>query len=311
MSSDGVAVPRKKLITRIWKARAVYILMVPALVWYIVFAYGPMAGLMLAFKQYRANLGIFRSPWVGMMNYRYLLRDAAFWRSVLRTLQINFGRLAFEFPVPILLALILNELRMNRYKKVLQTIFTFPHFLSWVIVASVLTNFLSFEGLVNSIISFFGGTKFGFLGNTKLFQWLLYITSDWKGAGWSAIIYLAAISGIDQDQYEAAEIDGATRIQRVLKITLPNILPTIMVLFILQVGNLMSAGFDQIFNLSNTAVADVSETLDMFIYRITFKAPPDFGFSMAVSLFRSIINMILLVAADRGSKLMGGGGLMA
>src|SRR5699024_4864801 len=132
--------------------RAVYTLLLPGLIWYLVFAYGPMGGLSLAFKDYRANLGIWGSPWVGMQNYHYVFRDAAFWRSVWRTLFINLGRLIFEFPMPVILSLILNELRMPRYKKVLQTIFTFPHFLSWVIVSSVMINFLSVEGLVNSIV---------------------------------------------------------------------------------------------------------------------------------------------------------------
>ncbi len=299
------------LAAAIYKNRSVYTLLLPGLIWYLVFAYGPMGGLSLAFKDYRANLGIWGSPWVGMQNYHYVFRDAAFWRSVWRTLFINLGRLIFEFPMPVILSLILNELRMPRYKKVLQTIFTFPHFLSWVIVSSVMINFLSVEGLVNSIVKSLGGSAFNFLGNTTAFQPMLYITSIWKSAGWSAIIYLAAISGIDMDQYEAAQIDGASRLQRIAHITLPNIMPTVTVMFILQTGSIMSAGFDQIFNLSNVAVRDVSETLDMYIYRITFQAPPDFGFSMAVSLFRSVINMVLLVLADRGAKLMGGSGLFA
>ncbi len=301
----------RRLGAEVYKNRMVYTLVLPGLIWYLLFAYGPMGGLSLAFKTYRANLGIWGSPWVGMQNYHYVFRDAAFWRSVWRTLYINLGRLIFEFPIPVLLSLMLNELRVGRYKKVLQTVFTFPHFLSWIIVSSVLINFLSAEGLVNSILKNCGGEAFHFLGNTATFQPMLYITAIWKGAGWSAIIYLAAISGIDVDQYEAAEIDGASRLQRVAHITLPNILPTVIVMFILQTGNLMSAGFDQIFNLSNVAVRDVAETLDMFIYRITFQAPPDFGFSMAVSLFRSVINMALLVLADRGAKLMGGSGLFA
>lgn len=299
----------RRLGAEIYKHRMVYTLILPGLIWYLLFAYGPMGGLSLAFKTYRANLGIWQSPWVGMQNYRYVFRDAAFWRAVWRTLYINMGRLLFEFPMPVLLSLMLNELRVGRYKKILQTVFTFPHFLSWIIVSSVLINFLSAEGLVNSLSKNLGGEAFNFLGNTAIFQPMLYVTAIWKGAGWSAIIYLAAISGIDIDQYEAAEIDGASRMQRIVHITLPNILPTVIVMFILQTGNLMSAGFDQIFNLSNVAVRDVAETLDMFIYRITFQSPPDFGFSMAVSLFRSIINMALLVLADRGAKIMGGGGL--
>ena len=230
--------------------------------------------------------------------------DAAQWEEV-----INLGRLLINFPAPILLALMLSDLRVKKKKKVMQTVFTFPHFLSWVIVASIMTNLLSVDGLVNSALSAMGLSTINFLGSESLFQPMLYITDIWKSAGYSSIIYLSAISGIDQDQYEAAEIDGATRWQRIWHVTLPNILPTISVLFIMTTGNLMTAGFDQIFNLSNAATKNVAEVLDMYIYRITFTASTDFGFSTAVSLFRSIINMTLLVIANKGSKMMGGTGL--
>lgn len=176
-------------------------------------------------------------------------------------------------------------------------------------MASIVINILSYDGLVNSIIAAMGGETVNFTGNAKLFQPLLYITENWKSAGWSAIIYMAAISGIDMDQYEAADLDGASRLQKIFRITLPNILPTISVMFVLQMGSLMSGGFDQIFNLSNPAVKDVSEILDMYIYDITFGSTPDFSFSTAVSLFRSVVNCAFLVAADRGAKALGGSGL--
>ena len=287
----------------------IYILVIPAVVWYILFAYYPMAGLQLAFKTYKAKLGIWASPWCGVQNFEAVFRDMYFWRSVGRTFVINIGRLVINFPAPVLVALMLNELRMGKYKKVMQTIFTFPHFLSWVIVASVMINLLSVDGLVNNFIVACGGSAINFLGSEKLFQPMLYITDIWKSAGYSSIIYLSAISGIDQDQYEAAEIDGATRWQRIWHVTLPNILPTISVLFIMTTGNLMTAGFDQIFNLENAATKNVAEVLDMYIYRVTFKGSVDFGFSTAVSLFRSIINMSLLLIANKGSKMMGGSGL--
>lgn len=301
----------KNLGERIWKNRAIYSLLLPGIIWYIVFAYFPMMGLSLAFKTYKASRGIWGSPWVGMLNYVYVFRDPAFLKSIQTTLVINFGRMIFEFPIPVVLALMLNELRMPRYKKLLQTIFTFPQFLSWVVVASILINLLSINGLANSVVKCMGGSAVNYLGNPSIFQPLLFITDNWKVAGWNAIIYLAAIAGIDTAQYEAAEIDGATRIQRIIHITIPNIMPTISILFILSMGNLMSAGFDQIFNLSNAAVKNVSEILDMYIYRITFQSAPDFSFSMAVSLFRSAINMLLLIIADRGAKLMSGTGLFA
>lgn len=309
--SSPVTMKIKKLGSGIWKHKGIYGLLIPGILWYLIFAYIPMGGLSLAFKTYKANLGIWHSPWAGLTNYEHVFRDPTFWASVKRTLVINAGRLLITFPFPILLSLMINELRVGRYKKVMQSIFTFPHFLSWVIVASIITNVLSYDGLVNSLLDLLGLETVNFLGSSKRFRPLLYITDIWKSSGWSAIIYMAAISGIDVEQYEAAEIDGASRFQRMLHITLPSILPTIVVMFILATGNIMTAGFDQVFNLSNAAVKDVAETLDMYIYRVTFQSVPDFSFSMAISLFKSIINMILLLLADRGAKLMGGTGLFA
>ena len=298
-----------RLGRKIWKNRAIYGLMLPGLVWLVIFAYGPMSGLLLAFKTYSAKGGIWGSPWCGLENFRYVFRDAAFFRSVFTTLKINIGRLLIQFPAPILLALLLNECVLKRYKKLAQTIFTFPHFLSWVIVASLVTNTLSMDGLINNLLAALGLEKVNFLGSSRLFVPILYITENWKSARWSAIIYLAALSGIDVDQYEAAKLDGANRWQTMLHVTLPNLKPTIIVMLVLSIGNLMTGGFDQIFNLSNPAVEEVSEILDMYIYRVTFGSVPDFGFSMAISLFRSLVNCMFLIVADKGSKKLGGSGL--
>ena len=301
---------RSGILHRIYKYRMIYALLLPGLIWYIVFAYGPMGGLTLAFKQFKASRGIWGSPWVGLVNYEKVFADPDFLASVFRTLFINGGRLIFQFPMGILLALLLNELKFLRYKRAVQSVFTFPHFLSWIVVASVMTNILGINGLVNNVLVALGLERVSFLGNKGIFQPMLYITDIWKSAGWGAIIYLAAIAGIDMDQYEAAEIDGARRMRKILHITLPNITSTVIVMFILAAGGIMTTGFDQIFNLSNVAVRSVSETLDMYIYRITFQGPTNFSFSMAVSLFRSVINLAFLLIADRGAKLMGGGGLL-
>ncbi|MFP4979004.1 ABC transporter permease [Paenibacillus sp. CN-4] len=287
----------------------IYTLLIPGLIWLILFAYLPMGGLSLAFKDYKANMGIWGSPWVGMENFSYVFRDPAFANAVWRTLYINFLKLLIQFPFPILLALMLNELRMRRASKLLQTVFTFPHFLSWIIVSGIVINVLSYDGLVNSTLALLGLPTINFLGSESTFVPMLLLTDIWKSTGWGAIIYLAAISGIDQDQYESAQIDGASRMQQMFRITLPNILPTVTVMFILSVGGLMSSGFDQIFNLANAATQNISEVLDVYIYRITFQSSTDFSFSTAVSLFRSLVNMILLLAADRAAKMMGGDGL--
>jgi len=295
----------------IWKHKEKYILILPGVIWFIIFSYIPMYGLTLAFRQFRANLGIFWSPWIGLQNFENVFRDPAFLQSIWLTLWINLGRLIFVFPVAIILALLFNELRMGRFKKILQSIFTFPFFLSWVVVGSIMIDVLGRGGLVNSVLGLLGFDSISFLGTPALFQPMVYLTSIWQGSGWGAIIYLAAIAGIDTEQYEAAEIDGASRLQRLWHITLPGIKGTVLVLFILAVGNLMTGGFEQIFNLSNPATLRASEILDMYIWRVTFMAPADFGFSSAISLFRSLINFTLLIIAHHVSKRISGSGLLA
>lgn len=286
-----------------------YTLLLPGLIWLILFAYLPMGGLSLAFKEYRANDGIWGSAWIGFENFKYVFRDPAFADAVWRTLYVNIIKLFITFPFPILLALLLNELRMRRYKKVLQTAFTFPHFLSWIIVSGIIINVLAYDGLVNSFLALIGLPTINFLGSEQNFYPMIILTDIWKSTGWGAIVFMAAISGIDQEQYEAAQIDGATRLQQMFRVTLPNIMPTVTIMFILSVGGLMSSGFDQIFNLANAATQNVSQVLDVYIYRITFQSSTDFSFSTAVSLFRSIVNMILLLLADRAAKWLGGDGL--
>jgi putative aldouronate transport system permease protein len=299
-----------QLGAEIWRHRVIYSLLLPGLAWYIIFAYLPMGGLSLAFKSFKANLGIWHSPWIGFENFTYVFRDAAFWRALWKTVYINFGRMIFQFPAPIILALLINEFRPKHYKKVLQIVYTFPHFFSWVIVASLAVNVLSLSGFANQIIMLFGLESVNFLGKPGLFIPMLYFTDIWKYSGYGSIIYLASISGIDPGMYEAASIDGATRWSKLIHITLPSIMPTIIVMFILTSGTLMTIGFDQIFNMSNAAVKDSVEILDMYIYRITFQSAADFSFSTAVSLFRSILNMLLLLGANKLSIMMGGNGLM-
>ena len=301
---------RKKLLTEIWKNREIYLLVIPAVIWYVVICYFPMGGLSLAFKSYKGKLGIWASPWVGLKNFRAVFESPMFSDAFWMTIFMNCVMLVICFPAPIILALMLNELRMNRYKKVLQTIFTFPNFLSWIIIGSIIKNLLSADGTINGMLSMLGMEKVSFLGDKELFRPLIYMTSIWKSAGWSSIIYLATISGIDQSQYEAAEIDGASRWQRLIYITLPSLLPTISIMFILEIGGMMGGHFDQIYNLQNDIVASSAETLSLYIYRITFERKPDYGFSTAVSMFCSVINAALMIAANMVSKRLGGGGLI-
>ena len=301
---------RKRLRTEIWKNREIYLLILPAVAWYIVMCYFPMGGLSLAFKSYKGKLGIWASPWTGMKNFMSVFASPTFSKAFWMTIWINVVELVVCFPAPIVLALMLNELRMNRYKKTLQTIFTFPNFLSWIIVSSIIKNLLSVDGALNGFLATLGLEPVSILGEKKLFRPLIYISGIWKSAGWSSIIYLATISGIDQSQYEAAEIDGASRWQRLVFITLPSLLPTISSMFILEIGGMMSGHFDRIYNLQNDIVASEAETLALYIYRITFERKPDYGFSTAVSMFCSVINATLMIAANMVSKKLGGGGLI-
>ncbi|NLG37605.1 MAG: sugar ABC transporter permease [Clostridiales bacterium] len=293
----------------VWDSRYIYLLLLPGIVSILIFSYGPMYGLLLAFKKFNAGLGILSSPWIGMAHFRRLLGTPDFASALRNTLIISFSRLIIEFPIPIVLGVLLGEMKFQKTKRVLQTVFTFPHFLSWIIVSGILISFLDSNGPVNAILAALGRDKINILANTKTFRGLLYATSIWKGAGWSSIIYMTAIAGIDPQLYEAAVIDGAGRLRRIWHITLPGIKPTIVVLFVLSAGRIMNAGFDQVFNLQNAVVRPVSEIIDTYVYRITFEAVPDFGFSTAVGLFKSVINFALLLVTNRLVKAVNGSGL--
>ena len=301
----------KPLYLRIWDARYLYALLLPLLIFLIVFKYVPMVGLQIAFKKYSAKLGVWGSKWIGMDNFRRIFISPDAISAIRNTLVISFERLIFEFPVPIILAMLINEMPGRGVKRVYQTILTFPHFLSWVIVASILNNFLSNTGSLNTMISKLGGTTISFLSTPRIFRPILYITANWKHMGYSSIIYIAAIAGIDPTLHEAAIVDGASRLRRIWSITLPCISSTIIVLFIMQVGNIMNAGFDQTFNMMNDAVKSVADILDTYVYRITFRATPSYGFSAAVGMFKSVINFAMLIVADRVIKLLGGSGMFA
>lgn len=297
------------MLKEIRRNKYVYLILLPGLLYYAVFCYAPMYGIQLAFKDFRAIDGIWGSPFVGLKHYDYIFKDQEFWLAFKNTIVISFSRLLFQFPVPIILALLLNELRESFFKKSLQTIFTFPNFLSWVIVSGMVVNVFGTDGAVNHFLSLFGVDEQMFLANKELFRPLLYITDIWKSAGWTAIIYLATIASISPDLYEASYMDGANRFQRMLYITFPGIRSAVVLMLLLSVGNTMNAGFDQIFNMYNPAVLPVSDILDTYIYRITFQTSGDFGFSTAVGLFKSLINFALLVLFDRMAKALGERGI--
>ncbi|MBR6332196.1 MAG: sugar ABC transporter permease [Dehalococcoidales bacterium] len=294
---------------RIWDARYLYLLLLPGILYFAIFHYGPMSGLVLAFKKFNARMGIWGSPWVGMKNFQRIFATPAAMTAIRNTFEINLSRLIFQFPVAIILALLLNEMRGRKLKRVYQTVYTFPHFLSWITVSSILMNFLSNGGAVNAVIASLGMERIDFLSNTQLFRPLLYLTHNWKEMGWNSIIYMAAIAAIDPTLYEAAKVDGANRWQQVWHVTLPGIKQTIVVLFILEVGRTMNAGFEQIFYLQNAAVKSTSEILDTYVYSITFQSTPNYGFSTAVGMFKAVINLFMLLLTNGIVKKINGSGM--
>lgn len=298
---------KNKVLSAMWKARYIYILLLGYFVWLIIFHYGPMYGLLLAFKKYNAKLGIWGSEWVGLDNLKRIFVTPVAKRAIWNTLTISIRRTIFQFPFPIILAVLITEMRGRKLKKVYQTIFTFPHFLSWVVVGAILTNFLSSSGTINTALANMGLSKINFLGNSKIFTSLLFVTANWKGMGWGAIIYMAAIAGIDPTLYDAAKVDGASRWQQIWHITLAGIKSTIAIKLILDIGGIMNAGFDQIFNMRNDVVNSAVTILDTYVYDITFGAVPNYGFSTAVGLFKSVIDFILLILANQVSGYLSKG----
>ena len=277
----------------------IYLLLLFPMLHYLVFCYVPMYGVLLAFKDYKYNLGILKSPWAGLANFKLMFGIPYFWTVLRNTILISLGRIIFEFPMPILLALVLNEITSSKLKRFFQTVFTFPHFISWVVISGILINIFGNNGLVAAIFSQLGMEFGGIMNKPGSFLVLLFTSSIWKSVGWGSIIYLAAIAGIDTELYDAAAVDGATRFQQLRHITLPGLMPTVIVMLILNCGNVLNAGFDQIFNLYNPLVMDQVDILDTYVYRITFSEGGDFSFSTAVGLFKAVVNCILLVTVNK------------
>jgi putative aldouronate transport system permease protein len=269
----------------------------------------PFYGIQLAFKDYRLK-GIAASPWNDFAHFKFMTLEPGFIPAFMNTIVISFMRIVVGFPFPILLALLINELRMMRFKRVLQTVFTFPHFLSWVLLSGIMLNILGSNGMVRKIVGVFSPAMFEswkLLYDGYAFRWLLVLSEMWKSAGWGTIIYLAAIAGIDQALYESADIDGANRLQRIWYLTLPGIAGMISIQLILRIGAIMEGGFDQIFNLYSPPVFAQGDIIDTYIYRISFvrASSVDFGFSTAVGLFKNVINFALLIAANSIVRAMG------
>lgn len=297
----------KKKKKRKWSKQVfqIYLLLLPMMVWLFIFHYIPMSGLILAFKKYRIG-SLWSGEWVGLANFRRLFATPQAVDSIRITVVLSIQRILFQFFPPIILAILLSEMRGRRLKKIYQTVFTFPHFISWVIISGMINNLFAVGGPVESLLQSVGNDTTNFLSNAGIFRTLLFVTANWKGMGWSSILYMATIAGIDPTLYEAAQIDGAGRLRRIWHITLTGLKPIIALKLIMTVSTLLSGGFDQIFNMRNPVVSNSVLVLDAYIYDITFKALPDYGFSTAVGLFKSVIGFVLLMTANKLSGILSG-----
>jgi putative aldouronate transport system permease protein len=271
-------------------------MLAPCFLLLLLFNYIPMLGNIIAFKDFRLDLGILASPWSGFENFRRLFSGADFMQALRNTVVISVLRLGIGFWAPIILALLLNEIRVRWFKRTIQTVTYLPYFFSWVILGGIFLMVFSLRGPANMIVSLFGLDPITFLTDDRWFLALLIGTAIWQGVGYGAVIYLAALSGIPVQLYEAAAVDGAGRWQQMLKITLPCLVPTMIVLFILRVGQILSAGFDQVYNLYNPMVYDVADIIDTYVLRRL--QTMDFGLATAAGLFKSVIGLTLVVGTN-------------
>lgn len=286
-----------------------YLLMLPGIIYFIIFKYVPMAGLVISFQNYSPYLGILESEWVGLENFKTFFMNPDFKMLLVNTFSISILNLVFFFPMPILLALLLNEIKNKLVKKSIQTMIYIPHFISMVIVASITFTLLSTEsGIINQIVYALTGEKLEFLADPKYFRWIIVIQNIWKETGWGMIIFLAALAGVDTQLYEAAQVDGAGKLRQMWHITLPAIKSTIIIMLIMKVGTLLNTGFEQIFLMKNSLNSSVAEVFDTYVYTLGITQGA-FSYSTAVGMFKSVVATIMVVTTNWICKKCGETGL--
>lgn len=281
--------------------KALYLMFLPILAYYVLFCYKPMYGVLMAFLDYRPAKGYTGSDWVGLKHFIDYFEGPYFFRTVGNTLALSFGFLIFSFPMPIILALLLNEVKNKYFKKTVQTASYLPHFVSMVVICGMLSSFSLDSGLFNDIIEFFGGKRSALLSNPDNYRPIYIASGIWREMGYNSIIYLAALSGVDTQLYEAAKIDGASKWKQTLHVTLPGILPTIVIKLILQIGTLMSVGYEKTLLLYNPAIYSTADIISTYMYRIGLENT-NWSAGTAVDLFNSVINIMLVVLANKISK---------
>ena len=275
---------------------------------YLVFRYAPLSGLQVAFKDYNIFKGMWQSPWAGFKYFNEVFSNTKFWLSLKNTVLLNLWDLIFGFPVPIILAIMLYEMRSLVWKRISQTILYLPHFLSWIIIGGLVTQMFSSSGMVNSLLKRLGGTPVNFLMDEHNWVVMYVAVGIWQSAGWGTIIYLAAISGVNTELYEAAEVDGCGRMKRIWHVTITCIMPTIIIMLILQLGRMVGIGFERPYVMANDMVRNVSEVTATYVYTMGIKNAR-YSFSTAVDIFGSVVNMMFLVAANSITRRLGEGGL--
>ncbi|MFK7692042.1 ABC transporter permease [Paenibacillus sp. HJGM_3] len=301
-NTTGLPLAAKKrsawgLLTDIRKNKLLYVMLLPVLLFYVIFHYVPMYGAIIAFKDFSPRLGIWGSDWAGFEHFETFFTGAYFWRTIKNTILISLYELLFGFPAPIILALLLNEVRNSMFKRTVQTVTYLPHFISLVVICGIIKDFTVSDGVINDIIAFFGGERVTLLLEPEWFRTIYVSSGIWQHIGWGTIIFLAALSGIDQEQYEAARMDGAGRWKQMLHITLPGLMPTIVILLILNVGRMMNVGFEKIILLYNPGTYSTADVISSYVYRVGLQ-DFNYSFSSAVGLFNSVINFVLVVFSN-------------
>ena len=291
------------------KCKYLFLMFIPVILYFVIFCYVPMYGVIISFQDYYPRLGITGSEWVGFKHFEKLFTGRYFFPVLRNTLIISIGKLLFGFPAPIILCLLLNEVRSLKFKKVVQTISYLPHFISWVVLASIVQTILSpSSGVVNYIIQLLGGEPIFFMGSSDWFRKVIVGSSIWRDTGWQTVVFMAAILSIDPKLYEAADLDGAGRFQKMIYVTLPCIAPTIIIMFIMATGNVIQDDFDQIYNMLNAKVMDVGDVIGTYTYRMGIEKM-NFSYATAVGLFKNVVSLILVTFTNAFSRKLSGSSL--
>ncbi|NQX61343.1 sugar ABC transporter permease [Paenibacillus qinlingensis] len=299
----------KGRVVKLLKYWDLYLMVLPAVILIFLFKYMPMYGVIIAFKDYNLMQGVWGSDWVGFQYFRELFTFDEFPRVVRNTVMISLMKLLIGFPIPIVLALLLNELKFVKFKRMVQTITYLPHFISWVIIGGLAIDMLSpSSGIINRIIELLGFQPIFFMSDERIFRWILVGSDIWKEAGWGAIIYLAALLGINDELYQAATVDGANRMRQIWHISLPGLKSTIIIILLLRIGYILDAGFEQVLVMYNPTVYDVADIIDTYVFRVGLGSM-QFGLTTAAGLFKSVIGCVLLIVANAIARKMGEEGI--